>query len=386
MIMLATLVTLALTGLLCIAVTNALTFPRLHPSTEPLTAPPRVSVLIPARNEAANIARTVRALLTQTYPHFEVLVLDDHSDDNTGALALVAANGDPRLRVQTGAPLPSGWAGKNWACHQLAQQATGEILVFTDADVNWAPEAVAAVVTELQRTHAGLLTVWPTQITVTWGERLVVPLIAFAVLAYLPITLAHRGPWPLAAAANGQCMAFRHAAYEKCGGHASVRGEVVEDVLLAQQIKAVGLPLRMADGAGLLQTRMYHDWRSTLFGYAKNILAGHGKSVSLLFLSTLFHLTLFVGPWLWLALGWLGFAGAGWPLWPLLLIMLGVGIRALTAFATHQRLADSLLMPLSVLLMTRIAGQAVWWQWRYGGPRWKGRIIGSRQEGLGSRQ
>lgn len=377
MIVLATLVSLVLSGLLLIAVTNALTFPRLRPPAELLASPPRVSVLIPARNEAANIARTVRALLAQTYPDLEVLVLDDHSDDGTGALAQAAANGDPRLRVAMGAPLPTGWAGKNWACHQLAKQATGEIFIFTDADVYWTPEAVAAVVAELQRTHAGLLTVWPTQITESWGERLVVPLIAFAVLAYLPITLAHRGPWPLAAAANGQCMAFRRTAYAKCGGHAAVRGEVVEDVLLAQQIKAVGLPLRMADGAGLLQTRMYQDWRNTLYGYAKNILAGHGKSVFLLFLSALFHLTLFVGPWLWLATGWLGM-GSGWPHWPLLLILLGVGIRALTAFATRQRLLDSVFMPISVLLMTCIAGQAVWWQWRYGGPRWKGRVIGSR--------
>lgn len=375
MMILATLVTLALVGLLFIAVTNTLTFPRLSQPTEPRTTSPRVSVLIPARNEATNIGRTVQAHINQNYPDFEVLVLDDHSDDGTGAVALAAAEGNSRLRVQAGAPLPAGWGGKNWACHQLAQQATGAILIFTDADVYWSPTAVAAVVAELQRTQASLLTVWPTQKTETWGERLVVPLIAFAVFAYLPVALAHRGPWPLAAAANGQCMAFQRYAYEKCGGHAGVRGEVVEDVLLAQRIKAAGLALRMADGAGLLQTRMYQDWRSTLYGYAKNILAGHGKSIFLLFLSTVFHLTLFVGPWLWLVLGWAGFARTGWPLWPLLLIGLGVSIRALTAFATSQRLLDALLMPISVLLMTRIALQAVWWQWCDGGPRWKGRMM-----------
>jgi len=370
----ATVVTLVLLSLLAIAITNAITFPRLQ-AVQDIADQPKISVLIPARNEASQIRRTVQALLAQTYPDFEVIVLDDHSDDDTGALAQSSAKGDPRLAVYNGAPLPLGWLGKNWACHQLAQVANGDLLFFTDADVHWEPSALMAVVAELQRSQADLLTVWPTQLTESWGERLVVPLIAFAVLAYLPITLAQRSPWPLAAAANGQCMAFRRWAYQKCGGHASVRGAVLEDVLLAQRIKTVSLQLRMADGVGLLQTRMYQDWPSTLNGYAKSILAGHGNSVSFLLGSTLFHATLFIGPWLWLAFGWRNQSTMGWPVWPLLLIGLGISIRALTAFATRQRLVDSLLMPISVLLMTRIALQAIGWQWRYGGPQWKGRVI-----------
>ena len=277
--------------------------------------------------------------------------------------------------------------GKNWACHQLAQAAadcgaiTGsavarevDILLFTDADVFWQPGAVTALVAEMQRSQADLLTVWPTQVTVTWGERLTVPLMALAVLGYLPLRLAHDFYHPLAAAANGQCMAFRRAAYAAIGGHAGVRGAVVEDVRLAQRIKSGGMKLRMADGNQLICCRMYEGWHATIDGYAKNILAGHGNHVSLLLLSTLFHWAVFVWPWFWLAAGsnWIL---PGWPQWPALLVALGVGARALTAAATHQRIGDALLMPLSVILMTWVALRAVWWRWRFGGVVWKGRIL-----------
>ncbi|MDQ3247651.1 MAG: hypothetical protein M3Q45_00445, partial [Chloroflexota bacterium] len=116
----------------------------------------------------------------------------------------------------------------------------------------------------------------------------------------------------------------------------------------------------------------YNGWSAVLNGYAKNILAGHGNSILFLLLSTLFHLAIFVVPWLWLMVCLFGVKSVGWPL---LLCGLGIGIRAVTAFATHQRLPDALLLPVSVLLMTRIALQAIGWQWRYGGPQWKGRVV-----------
>ena len=119
---------------------------------------------------------------------------------------------------------------------------------------------------------------------------------------------------------------------------------------------------------------MYQNWSEVRDGYAKNIIAGYGNSVFWLAVATVFHWLIFLLPWLWLALGWLG-GLPGWPLWPLLLVGLGVGIRMLTAAVTRQRLGDAFLLPVSTLLMTRIALQAVWWRWRYGGPRWKGRTI-----------
>lgn len=375
-------VTFALAVISLTTVLNALVFPRLgRKGGAPETRPSgRVSVLIPARDEAANIEATVRKLLAQPLPDLEVIVLDDNSQDGTAALARQAGAGDPRLSVASGAPLPPGWHGKNWACEQLARQARGEVLVFTDADVSWEPGALPALLALLEREQADLLTVWPTQRTVTWGERLVVPLMAFAIYGYLPLPAVHFLPLPAFAAANGQCLAFRRPAYEAVGGHAAVKNSVVEDVTLARRVKQKGLRLRMADGGGLVHCRMYDGWPAARDGYAKNILAGHGDSPLFLALSTVFHWLVFLFPPLWLLLGglnpaWPGEGAALWPAWPLALTAMGIASRALSAAATRQRTRDAWLLPLSVLLMTRIAAQAVYWRFRYGGPQWKGRTL-----------
>jgi chlorobactene glucosyltransferase len=364
---------------LLIATENYRHFPRLGEHARPTAPPPFVSVLIPARNEATVIARTTQHLLNQCYPgRLEVIILDDQSQDGTGVVALAAGRGDPRLHVLEGAPLPAGWVGKPWACHQLAQAAQGDLLLFTDADVAWQPDALAATVAQQQATGAGLLSVWPTQQMQSPAERLVVPLMSFALLAYLPVHWVHDLPHKQAAAANGQCLLFTRTAYTACGGHAGVRDRVLEDVLLAQRIKAAAERLRLADGAGLVQARMYSGWQSVRDGYAKNILAGHLNSIPLLLLSTLFHITLFVLPWLWLFAGFWGVAPEGWPVLPLMAVLLGIGTRACTALTARQPLRDALLMPISVLLMTRIAMQAIWWRVRYGGPVWKGRTLPAR--------
>lgn len=351
-----------------IAVQNALTFPRLGARPRPVRQDrrPFVSVLIPARDEAAVIADTVRAWLAQTYSNFELLILDDQSSDGTAEVARQAAGGDPRLRLLSGASLPEGWKGKNWACHQLSQAARGEVLIFTDADVRWSPEALQALLDEMERTRADLLTVWPTQETHTWAERLVVSLIGFAVQAYLPVWAVHYLPWPIFAAAMGQCLAFRRSAYERIGGHAAVRSALVEDMALGYAIKGARLRLRAADGAGLISARMYRNWREVRHGFAKNIIGGYGNSVLLVLLSTVFHWSLFVFPWFWVFVN---------PLQGGLLIALGVLTRALTAAATRQRVGDALFLPLSVILMTIITAQAIYWHFT-GGPRWKGRTYG----------
>jgi len=352
------------------AISNVFFFPRLRRLTPSET--PQLSILIPARNEAGVIGETVRSLLAQTYTNFELLVLDDNSTDGTSEVACAAAAGDSRLRVLRGAPLPEGWSGKNWACHQLSQAAHGEWLLFSDADVRWQPEALNALVAHMARTRADLLTVWSTQLTQTWAERLVVPLMMFAILAYLPIVMVHHSRLMIFAAANGQVMLFRRAAYQRIGGHAAVRDKVVEDVTLARRIKAAGLRLRMFDGNRLISCRMYHSWAAVRDGFAKNILAGHGDSVPFLLVSTVLHWLAFVAPFAWLLLS--GFAAT-----PALLCAGVIALRMLTAATSRQRLSDALLMPLSVVLMTRIAAQALYWRLRYGGVQWKGRTLRAKE-------
>lgn len=346
-----------------ILLTNLVLFPRLRREPAPSPAP-RLSVLIPARNEAHVLRETLALLTAQAYPDLEILVLDDHSTDGTGDIARAAGS---HVQVIAGAPLPTGWTGKNWACHQLAEQASGDLLLFTDADVRWEADSLTALAALSQRTSADLLTVWPTQISVTWAERLTVPLMSLVVLAYLPLVGVHYIPLAGFGAANGQCMLWRRAAYQRVGGHDAVRGTVLEDVTLARRVKAAGLRLRMADGAGLVACRMYEDWPSVRDGYAKNILAGYGGALPLI-LATLFHWLIFLVPLL-------AIPFAAVPLIPLSLLALGLLLRAISAAFTRQRPADALLMPVSVILMTRIAAQSLYWHMRYGGPLWKGRRL-----------
>lgn len=360
----------ALTVIALILLVNVALFPRLRPTIP--AAAPRVSVLVPARDEAAVIAASLSRLDAQDYPDFEIIVLDDNSADNTAAVARAVGG---RVQVVAGAPLPDGWVGKNWACHQLAARATGDLLLFTDADVRWQPGALAAAVAASGASQADLFTVWPTQITVTWAERLTVPLMALVVLGYLPVWGVHHVRSAVFGAANGQCMLWRRDAYRRVGGHAAVRADVLEDVKLGRIVKRLDLRLRMADGAGQVSCRMYTGWPSVRRGFAKNIAAGFGGIVPLL-LSTVFHIALFILPPVWLAVGLLrGPVGERLAFTGAVLFALGIAIRSLTAAFTRQRVADALLMPVSVALMTVIAAQAIYWHVRFGGVQWKGRTV-----------
>ncbi len=379
MILVGLFILSALVVISLITVINTLTFPRLKKSAP--VSQPFVSLLVPARDEARIIQATVARLLAQDYPNFELIILDDASTDGTAGVATQAGKGDQRLQVIGGKALPPGWTGKNWACQQLGEAANGELLVFTDADVSWESEALAGVVACMQATQADTFTVWPTQQAVSRAERLVVPLMMYTITSYLPELAVRKIPWASFAAANGQCLAFRRPAYQALGEHSAVRQIVVEDIALGRLTKQAGLRLVMALGNGLIYGRMYHDWRQVREGFAKNILAGHGGQPVFLFISAVFHWLIFLAPWAWLGAGVFSASIPGWPEYPLAMIALGLGSRLLSAAATRHALPDALLMPVSVLLMTVIAAQSVWWQFTQGGPSWKGRVIPSNQTG-----
>ncbi|TDE86580.1 glycosyltransferase family 2 protein [Deinococcus sp. S9] len=266
---------------------NALTLPRLRP--RPTPAQPRVSLLLPARNEAHNLPHTLPGLLAQGAQ--EVLVLDDGSTDGTAEVARQLG-----ARVLRGLPLPPGWHGKPWACQQLAWAARGDVLIFTDADVTWHPGALGAVLHELARSRADLLSVYPRQHNVTLGERLLTPLVDDVLLTLLPAPLL-RLPHPSAAAANGQLMAFRREAYERVGGHTLVRAELLEDVAFARRLKARGGRLALARGGDSLGVRMYRSYPASVAGFGKNARAFHGRSRVLLLCSAAWHLAVYTLPW-----------------------------------------------------------------------------------------
>ena len=237
---------------------------RVPPADPPAPRRP-VSVLLPLRDEAGRVEPCLRALLAQTAP-VELLVLDDGSTDGTAELVERLTGRAPL----PGRPLPAGWLGKPHACQQLADAASGEVLVFVDADVVLAPTAVAATVALLEQADLDLVSPYPRQ-DAPGATRLVQPLLQWSWLTFLPLRLAERSPRPSLSAANGQLLAVRRDAYVRAGGHRAVRGEVVEDVALLRRVKATGGRGGVADGTHLATTRMYDGWGELVAGYTKSL-------------------------------------------------------------------------------------------------------------------
>lgn len=269
---------------------NALTFPRLRPSAPPLPADLSVSLLVPARDEAHNLPLTLPGVLRQ--PVKEILLLDDGSQDGTPDLARQLG-----VAVLPGRPLPPGWMGKAWACQQLAQAARGDILIFTDADVRWSPGAVEAVVDELLRQQAALLTVLPRPEGLTFGARFLTPLVDHVVQTFLPYPLL-QSRWPLATTANGAVMAFRRGAYWSLGGHAAVKADMLEDTVFARRLKARGHRVTQASGQSLIGVRMYRSYPESVVGFSKNAVGVHLNSRTLMLGLGAWHFAAYTLPWL----------------------------------------------------------------------------------------
>ena len=259
-----------------------LTLPRLARRSPNLSDAPRgsgplVSIIIPARNEAGTIRTVVRSILNTTYQPFELIVVDDRSSDQTVTLVEQMQPEGP-VRLVRGKELPEGWYGKPWACFQGFQEARGELLLFTDADTRHEPELLERAVGGLLTQHADLLTVSPVQRCITFWERIVMPQIWFLLaLRYSPASV-NRARRSRDVIANGQFILTTRPAYEAVGTHAAVRGEVAEDLALAQTYLEMGRKLHFAFAERLMETRMYQNLGSLVEGWSKNIYLGGRRS------------------------------------------------------------------------------------------------------------
>jgi chlorobactene glucosyltransferase len=346
-------------ALIFIALSNTWALRRTRRHTPPRCFP-TVSILVPARNEEDNVECCVASLLAQDYPDFEVLALDDQSADRTRTILASLAAGDPRLRVLDGQPLPAGWLGKNWACAQLAERAAGELLFFTDADTYHRPQALRALVTALEGEGADLLSGFPRQETLSWGEKFIVPFFSWVTYAFTPLLLGYRLRLPALSTAIGQAMLFRRAAYEAIGGHGAVRAVITEDLELARLIKARGYRWRMMYITDLVSCRMYRSGREASSALSRNLFAAFKFRIVPYVFAWVWLLILFLKPYLDLAL-----YAARRPLGaPLVAVLACVSLALVLWLLVYHQLKAPLwpavLYPATLSIMELVALRSLW--------------------------
>ena len=334
----------------------------LYRTPAPATGQPSVSVLIPARNEESNIAEAVAAILGSTGVDLELIVLDDHSTDRTAAI--LAAISDSRLRVAQAPPLPPGWSGKQHACMALATLARHDLLVWVDADVRLAPDALARMAGYMQRNPMGLASGFPRQVTITWAEQLLLPMIHVLLLGYLPLWLANRRPDIGLGAGCGQLFIARRPAYDAAGGHAAIRASLHDGLMLPRAFRRAGQPTGLFDASRFATCRMYTTATEVWEGLCKNATEGMATPTALPIWTVIL---------------------AGGHILPTLLmlttpsplaalaLLCSTGFRMVLAWRFRQPWLAAMLNPLGVLAVLVVQWSALVRQWRGRPATWRGR-------------
>lgn len=329
-----------------------------------------VSVLVPARNEEANIAACVESALASQGVPVEVVVMDDGSTDRTAEIVGAIAARDPRVRLQQAPPLPQGWTGKVHACQRLADAARGTHLFFVDADVRLAPRAAAALVAHQRETGVGLVSAVPRQVTRSLGELLTVPMINFLMMGYLPVPIMRTRLDRGLGAACGQTMLFERAGYDAIGGHESIRHLLHDGIQLARRMRDHGRMTDVVLGAELATCRMYERFDQAWAGFIKNAHEGMASWGQLPVWTALLGFGHVLPPILFL----LALLGVGSLTLALAALALSLGLRVAITRATRESWWTVPLHPATVAV-----GLAIQWasllglgRGRAGG--WKGRV------------
>lgn len=341
---------------------------------------PSVSVLIPARDEEAAIESSVLAALASRDVEVEVIVLDDRSEDATARIVSELARGDGRVRLVPGEDLPAGWCGKQHACWILAHEARHSFLVFIDADVRLAPDALARLAAGMEESRVDLLSGFPRQETVGLLEKLVIPLMHFILLGFLPIARMRRSGRPEFAAGCGQLFMTRRGAYDRAGGHAAIRETLHDGLKLPRAYRLAGLRTDVCDATDLATCRMYRSASAVWNGLAKN--AGEALAAPRMIGPMTFILLVGqVMPVLLVVAATAGFPSPWTPLetaCALLAFACSYNSRWASAIRFRQSRLGAILHPVGVLIFLAIQ----WYAFardRAGRPSaWKGRLYGAR--------
>ena len=347
-----------------VALWNVLAWPKIKAARR--TSERAVSILIPARNEEANIAACLDSVLNESETVLEVLIYDDHSTDATAGIIRDYGERDARVRLCMPAELPQGWCGKNFACARLASEAGGKWMLFLDADARLSPGAVASMVEEATRRDVTLLSGWPALSLVSFWEKALMPLLNFVVFAIFPAPLSLVRDDESLGLAHGACILVDRLSYEAVGGHAAVRDEIFEDMRLAHLWRAEGKRGLCLDGQEVVRVRMYSSFAEIWSGFEKNFFPAFRHEASF-WLFILLHLVVFLAPVIALV------ALRAWPL----AIAAGclLGARALVALRFRHPLWSVLLHPVAEVVLIAI-GLSSWWRCKTGrGVVWKGRTL-----------
>jgi GT2 family glycosyltransferase len=332
----------------------------------------KVSVLIPARNEAAHIALTIESIRGQIgLTDWEIIILDDQSTDSTAAIVQQLAGQDSHVTLMRNTVNPpSDWLGKPHACQLLSQQAAGSVLVFVDADVILEPQAIAACIELLRGKTFGLVAPYPRQLAETPLERLIQPLVTWSWASTMPLGVAENSLRPSLSAANGQFLIFDSHAYLASGGHHSVKGEVLEDIALMRSLKSSGFHCATVNGSDLAHCRMYDNADALIDGYTKSLWNAFGSPAGSVAVNILLAIAYLVPPIATItsqktssrAIGAVGY-------------LAGVAGRAMVASKTGSRaIPDSFAHPASIA--TFLGLNALSWSRHVRGKNtWKGRAV-----------
>ncbi len=261
---------------LLVAASNLLFLQRFPKSEKPSKY--LISVLIPARNEEKNIGNLLADLQKQNYQNIEILVFNDQSTDETGAVVKNLVKKDERIRLIQSNGLPEDWLGKNNACHNLAQHAKGKYLLFLDADVRVGNSIIQNSVSFAEKYKLGLLSIFPMQIMETLGEQCTVPNMNYILLSLLPLVLVRKTNFPSIAAANGQFMLFNAGIYKQTLPHQQMKNSKVEDIKIAQFYKQNNIKVACLVGNGSISCRMYRSFTDAVYGFSKNVIQFFGAS------------------------------------------------------------------------------------------------------------
>jgi len=331
---------------------------------------PFISVLIPARNEEKNIERCVESVLRQSYQNYEIIVINDNSTDKTAEI--LSRFTDQKYRFINGLEKPDDWVGKNYACYQLSREAKGEYFLFIDADTELEENALSGSVMLLNKFNPDLVSLMPKQETVTFWEKIIIPMLHYTVLTLLPMPLVEHTKKESLTMSNGQFMLFKKSFYEFIGGHESMKNKMVEDVWLGRKVKKSGGKLIFADGTDIISCRMYTSYSEILEGFSKNIFPGLSFSLSGLVFVILLYSFLYLLPFILFLLSFIFFDNF-LILINFLNIILPIIIRILHSLKFRLPVTQPLLHFLSVIMILKLALKSYENYTLKGGAVWKNR-------------